>query len=174
MMPAIRSRTVAALGRLPRKPESWKRNRDDVKRIVRVAAVSGGIGERADDLRELSDGSRPAMGHSERKGVGVLRALVNEMNVEAVDAGRELVELVETLLGGSPVELLAPVGDELLEIRQVRAVIPVRAGDLSGKSRARQALLQIGKDGIFDVNLERDDRFLAQGQSRARQDEHQH
>ena len=83
-----------------------------------------------------------------------------------VDVGRELIELIEPPLGSAPVERLAPVGDELLEIRQVRAVIPVRAGDLTGKARARQALLQIGKNRIFDMDLERDDRFLAPGQGR--------
>ena len=88
-----------------------------MKRVARVAAARCRIGEWTDDLRELDDRSWPAVGDCDRHGVRVLRALMDEMNVEAVDVRDELVECVQSLFGGTPVELLPPVGDELFEIR---------------------------------------------------------
>ena len=49
---------------------------------------------------------------------------MDEVNVETVDVRLELIELVEPPLLRAPVERVAPVGDELLEIRQIRSVVP--------------------------------------------------
>src|SRR4030095_1755652 len=70
---------------------------------------------------------------------------------------RELVELIESPLGRAPVELLLPVRDELFEVREVRSVVPIRAGDLSREARACQPLLEIREYAVSDVDLEWDD-----------------
>ena len=52
--------------------------------------MCGGIGERFDDLHLLDDRSRPSVRDDDRQRVLVLRANVDEMNVEAVDLGDEI------------------------------------------------------------------------------------
>jgi hypothetical protein len=42
-----------------------------VEGILGIAAVARRVGERADDLEELDDRSRPAVRDDERQGVGV-------------------------------------------------------------------------------------------------------
>ena len=128
-----------------------------MKRVARVAAVCGGVGERSDDLRELDEGPWPAVRDRDRHRVGILRSLMDEVNIETVDRRRELVELIESPLGRAPVELLLPVRDELFEVREVRSVVPIRAGDLTREARARQPLLEIREDAVSDVDLEWDD-----------------
>ena len=49
------------------------------------------------------------MGHDQRHGVGVLRADVGELDVEAVDRGDELRQGVQPGLGLAPVVALALV-----------------------------------------------------------------
>src|SRR5262245_35160313 len=86
---------------------------------------------------------------------------MDEVNVQAVDFGGELVELVEPPLGGAPVELLPPVGDELLHVREVRPVVPARSGDLTRVARAGQPLLQVHQHGVGHADLEWNHRLLA-------------
>jgi hypothetical protein len=74
------------------------------------------------------------------------------MDIEAVDARFELLELVQAALLRAPVEPLAPVGDELLEILQVRAVVPAGRGDFVGKTRARKTLFQVGEYFIGNMD----------------------
>src|SRR5881628_3259875 len=101
-----------------------------MKRIAGAGAVRGGIGQRSDDFRELEKRPGPAVRHGERHGVGLLRSLVDEMNVEPVDVGLELIQLVEPPLLGAPIEFLAPVSDELFEVPEIGAVVPIRSWNL--------------------------------------------
>jgi len=52
--------------------------------------VRGGIGERTDDLQLLDDRARPAVTDDDRQRVLVLRANVDEVDVEPVDLGDEV------------------------------------------------------------------------------------
>src|SRR5439155_3484590 len=81
-------------------------------------------------------------------------AHVDEVDAEAADAGAELREGVEPRLGRAPVEALTPVGDQVAQVGEVRAVGPARAGDLVGEARAREALAQVGQDGVGDGDAE--------------------
>ena len=74
-----------ALRRAVRKAVAGERGRDEVEGVARVAAVRGGIGERADHLEELDHRSRPAMGDDQRQRVRFRRADVEEMDARAVD-----------------------------------------------------------------------------------------
>ena len=85
---------------------------------------------------------------------------MDEVDVEPVDVRRELIELIETTFRGAPVVAVAPIGHELFQIREVRAVVPVRVGDLTRETRAPESILQVGQDGIGDVDLEGNDRIL--------------
>jgi hypothetical protein len=82
---------------------------------------------------------------------------MDEVNVETVDVRLELIELVEPTLLRAPVERVAPVGDELLEIRQVRSVVPTRSDDGIREAGLRQSRAQVAQDLVGDMNLERKD-----------------
>ena len=85
---------------------------------------------------------------------------MDEVDVEPVDVRRELIELVEAPFRGAPVVTVVPVSDELFQVSEVRAVVPVRLGNLGREPRARQSLLQVGEDRVVDVDLERNNRIL--------------
>ncbi len=61
-----------------------------MERVGCARAVRRGIGERLDDLQLLDDRARPPVGDDQRQRVLVLRANVNEMNVQPIDLGNEV------------------------------------------------------------------------------------
>jgi hypothetical protein len=73
-----------------------------IEGVRRAAAVGGRIGERPDDLRLLDDRAGPAVGDDQRQGVGMGGADVEEVEVEAVDLGRELRQRVQRGLAAAP------------------------------------------------------------------------
>src|SRR5204863_7460485 len=99
-----RARTVPSplVGRSG-KPVARKRGTNNMKRIPRIAAVRGWVGERPDQLHELDDRPRPAVGDDERKRIGLRRADMQKVNVRAVDSGGELRKLVQTRFVFAPV-----------------------------------------------------------------------
>ena len=60
--------------------------------------MGGGIGQRIDDLHLLDDRAGPAVRDDHRQRIFMLRADVNEMNVEPVDLGDELRQGVQPRL----------------------------------------------------------------------------
>ena len=93
--------------RLVAEAVAGQRRAHDVERVGGVAAVRGGIGERAEHLEELHDRARPAVGHDERERIGMRRADVEEVDTEPVDLGPELRKRVQPRLGRPPVVPLA-------------------------------------------------------------------
>ena len=76
------------------------------------------------------------MGENQGQRLGLLRARVDEMNAQAVDVRLELVEAIELALLSTPVELVLPVVAELLQIAELRSIVPAGAFELVGKTRA--------------------------------------
>ena len=97
--------------------------------------------------------SVPAVRDRERQRVWILRPLMHEMDVEPIDRGFELRQLIEPALLRSPVKRVSPVRHQGLVIREVRPVLPARTGDLVWKTRARQPPLQIGQYCFGHLNL---------------------
>ena len=58
--------------------------------VRRAAAMGRGIGQRLDDLQLLDDRAGPAVRDDERQRILMLRADVDEMDVQPVDLGDEL------------------------------------------------------------------------------------
>ncbi len=56
----------ARLDRLVGEAKTWERRHDDMERVLRPSPVAGGIAERADNLHELHDRSRPSVGENDR------------------------------------------------------------------------------------------------------------
>ena len=80
---------------------------------------------------------------------------VQEVQVDAVQRHLELRKGVEPRLLRAPVEAVAPVLDQLAQVRDVGAVGPGLAGRLVGEARAREALAQVGDRVVGDVEPER-------------------
>lgn len=77
----------ALFTRLIRKTVPGHRGDDDVKGILSAATVGDRVGERPDHFVKFHERSGPAMTEYQWQGIGVLRSLVNKVNVEAVDVG---------------------------------------------------------------------------------------
>ena len=155
-----RAGPVAAVAQ-PRRPVreavAGYRRRHDVKRVLRPPPVGDRIRQRPDDLGELRERPRPAVGQDQRKGVRLRRPAVHEVDVEAVDAGLELLELVEPALLRPPVELVAPVLDELPQVGLVHPEPPSDSLRLIRQARPRQALAQVRQHFVRNVDGERFD-----------------
>src|SRR6266446_5541690 len=61
---------------------------------------------------------------------------MNEMNVETVDVRFELRELVETPLRTTPIESVAPVGDQFLQVAEVHPIVPACTRQFVWKARS--------------------------------------
>ena len=96
------------------------------------------------------------------------RATVHEVDVEAVDGGLELLEPVETPLLRPPVELVAPVLDELTQVGLVHPELPPDALGLVGHAGARQTLAQVRQHTVGDLDGERLDGRAGGGLARGR------
>jgi hypothetical protein len=83
------------------------------------------------------------MRHDQRQRVLVLRAHVDEVDLDPVDLGRELRERVQPRLEPAEVVVGGPVARELLERRQLDALRPVRDQLLAGPARRGEAAVQL-------------------------------
>ena len=99
---------------------------------------------------------------------GLLRPAVDEVDRQAVDRGRELLEPVQRALLRAPVEPVAPVRDQLLQIGDVGAVGPAVALQRLGTARVPQARLQVGEHRIRHADRERTDARCRQSPQAAR------
>jgi hypothetical protein len=112
------------------------------------------IGQRLDELHLLDDRARPAMRDDDRQGLLVLRAHVDEMDVEAVDLGDEVRHRVDARLALAPVVFRGPVARELLRGGELHALRGIGDGFLFGESCRQHALAQVGELRIGDIDLE--------------------
>ena len=145
----------AALGRRARErvPGNRRARRRGTRRPGRRRARR--VGERPDHVEELDERARPAVREDERERVGLGRARVEEVHAGAVDLGEEVVELVEARLASAPVVVVAPVGDELLQVAALGAVVPARVGDLLREAGAPSRSRRSSRTRVGDVDAER-------------------
>src|SRR5262249_58142991 len=140
----------------------------DMKRILGTPTVAGGIGQRADDLAVLVNRAWPPIEQQQRQRIRIFRTLMNEVNVEAINLRLELTELIESAFLCAPLEPIAPVLDEALQISEIHAVVPAGAIGLVRKSRACESRFQILQDLVRNVNRKRNDRRIARNTRRLR------
>ena len=101
-----------------------------------LAAMRRGIDERVDDLQLLDDRAGPSVRDDDRQRILMLRANVNEMNVQPVDLGDEVRQGVQPRLDLAPVVLRRPIARELLHRRERHALRVIRDRFLFGPPRA--------------------------------------
>src|SRR5215831_13882061 len=137
--------------------EAVARNRgnDDVERVFGAATMRGRIGERTDDLELLDDRSRPAMRDDHRQRVLMAGTDVDEMDVDSVDRRDELGKGVQLRLQLSPVVVLAPVANQLLELPELSALRAVGDGFLVGPARRLNAPAEIDECLLRNVDPKR-------------------
>ena len=125
--------------RLPREPVARHRRNHEMECVRGARAVRRGIGQSIDDLQLLDDRARPTVIDDERQRVFVLRANVDEVDVESVDLGDELRERVQLRLARAQVVVRAPVASERLRGCERHALGLIRDGLLLGPARRPQA-----------------------------------
>ena len=127
----------AARARRLREAVTRQRGRDDVEGVGGVAAVSLRLGEPWDDVEELDDRARPAVGEEQREGVRVRaeRAWMKWIDWPSIRV-RKCSKLVEPRLLRPPVVGVAPVLDQLAQVVDRDPVLPARALDLVREAAA--------------------------------------
>jgi hypothetical protein len=125
-----------------------------MERIGGVATVQLGFGERLDHLLELDDRAGPAVGQQEWDGGWIGRTLMDEMDVDAVDLGDELIEPVECRLADPPVVVVGPVRADLLHVRERNALGPVVDQLRIGPARVPQTRTQIVEHAVGHLDRE--------------------
>ena len=106
-----------------------------MERVAPIAAMSDGIGERAQHFDELDDRTGPAVRHHERQRVVLRRTHVQEVQRGSVDARAELRELVQRSLVLPPVVVVGPIATEVAQEGDVDSVSPFRVGPRFGPTR---------------------------------------
>jgi hypothetical protein len=124
-----------------------------VERLRRVAPVCLRIGERADHVEELDERAGPTVREDQRERVRLGGADVQEVDVLPVDRGRELRDLVQALLDGPPVELVAPAAHQLTHRVHADAVVAARR-ELLGVAGAGEPVGEVVEVGLGDVDAE--------------------
>ena len=122
--------------------------------ILGAAAVRGRFCQRVDRVDHLDHGAWPAVRHDQRQRVLVRRAHVDEVDVHAVDLGRELRQRVEPRLDPAEVVLPGPVAGELLDRRQLHALRPICDQLRGGPARSGDAVAQLGELLFGNVDVE--------------------
>src|SRR5262249_10652220 len=106
------------------------------------------IPEHRQHVNVIEEAAGPTMGEYQRRTAAGFRTLMDEMDAFP----DEVIESVEPLLPRAPVELIGPIGDDVLQPLPLGALFPLDAGDLVGPSGTAQALAQIVEDLILDMN----------------------
>jgi len=119
-------RIPAGRGRLGGKSVTRQRRNHEVERVGDIGAVGGGVRERIDDFQLLDHRSGPSMGDDERHRVGMLRAHMDEMNVQPVDLGDELRQGIQPCFARAPIVVRTPRPHELLDRRDRQALRVIR------------------------------------------------
>ena len=112
---------------------------------VRCAGTMGrGIGKWIDDLQLLDDRAGPPVRDDERQRMLMLRANVDEVNVEPIDLGHEFRQGVQSRLDLAPVVLRRPIVGERLSRRDrtpcESSVTVSRSGHLVAFMRLRNSV----------------------------------
>ena len=153
-------RVPAGLVRLAGEPVTRHRRKNHIEGVRCAPAVRGGIDQRIDDLQLMDDRAGPAVRNDDRQCVRVLRADVDEMNVQSIDPGDELRQGVQPRLHLAPVVLRRPVARDVLHQRERDALRIVRDGLFLGPLRGGNAPAEVLKLGLGHVDGEGADRGI--------------
>jgi hypothetical protein len=79
--------------------------------------------------------------------------LMNKMEVQAIELAVIVGKLIDLLLLNTPVEIRLPVGNEILHIGELCAVLPFGTLYFVGPARVLQPFAQVTEHFICDMNV---------------------
>ena len=120
-----------------------------------ASAVCCRIGQWLDDLELFDYRAGPAVRDDDRERVLVLRASMNEVDVQAVDLGDEAREGVEPRFALAPVVLVCPIACELLDRRERHSLRHVRDRFFLRQPRGLDAPAQFGQFRFRNIHMKR-------------------
>ena len=134
-------------GRLARESVSGQRRDDEVERVLGAPAMRGRVGERADDLQLLDDRAGPAVGDDHGQRARVRGPHMDEVDVESVDVGDELRQLVQACLARRASRAATQRSASALsdvELHALRGVVDDLALGPAGLADAAVQVIEIG------------------------------
>jgi hypothetical protein len=114
-----------------------------MKGVLRPSTICGRIGKWLNHLVEFDDGSGPTVGDDQWESIGVRGTLMDEVDIESVDFGGELVKPIESRFPCPPVVSVGPVAGEVANVIQRDALAPVVDALCFGPPRVFQAHVQV-------------------------------
>ncbi len=98
--------------------------------------MGSGIREQRDEWQQFNERTGPAMSQDQGNPTPMPRSLMNEMDMDAIESCPKLRKVVEPGLLYSPVKAVLPVIHQLLEVREIRAIVPACSLHLIGPAGA--------------------------------------
>ncbi len=142
-------------GRLAGKTVAGYRRNHEIERVRCISAVCGGIGKRIDNLHLFADRARPSVRDDQRQRILMLRANVNEMNVEPIDLGQELRQGVQFGFDLAPVIICRPIARQCLHRGELYSLRRICNRFSFRPFRRIDAPAQFGQFGFRYVHMER-------------------
>ena len=125
-----------------------------MKRVLELAAMSFGIGQRRDHAPEFEYRPRPAVRQHQRRGIRVLRADMEEVDIHTVDLGDELAGGVQPRLTRPPIVVVPPVIDEIAQGSKRHALRPIVHRLAFGPAGRVDPTVQVIEVGLGDRQRE--------------------
>ena len=122
--------------------------------VRRAAAMRRRIDERVDDLQLLDDRAGPTVRDDERQRIVMLRAGVDEVDVQSVDLGDEVRIGIQLRLDLTPVVFVRPIAEDLLNGCERHALRIVGDGLALRQAGCRQAVAEIDESFLRNVDAE--------------------
>jgi len=122
--------------------------------VLRARAVRRWVGERVDDLELLDDRAGPPVRDDERQRAVMLRADMDDVDVDPIDLGDELRKGLQSRLHPAPVVVRRPMASEFPHRRELHTLRPIRDGLAFRPPRGRDTPPQLGKLLVGDADLE--------------------
>ena len=102
------------------------------------------IRQQRHERKQLDEGARPAVTQNERHAVPMSGPLMNEVNVNSVELGAKVMELVQAVLLCAPVEIVGPVAKQLPQVVRINSPFPGFSWCARRPARITDTLSKIG------------------------------
>src|SRR5260370_36262876 len=119
-----------------------ERGHDHIKCIGRVSTVASRLGQKRKNFERFVKRTGPAVGNEQWQWVGAVPVLMNKMDVQAIELAVIVGKVIDLLLLNTPVEISLPVGNEILHIGELRAVLPTGTRYFIGPTRVLEPFAQ--------------------------------
>src|SRR5439155_5990499 len=137
-------------------PVTRKGGDDDVKGRT-VNAVGVWIGQEWHERKQLDERARPAMGQDQRNAVPVSGPLMDEVDMDAIELGLELIDRVQLALLCAPIEPVGPIRKQLFKVLKISPLLPGIPWCLIRPARVADTLSEVREDLVLDLDRERGD-----------------